>query len=92
MGQGVFLAAGGDLPFRGGVCVHDRLVGLREEAQIKSGREVVVRLPRRLVTFSVTPQVRLRVKPAIGQLLLVRLQRDEFNVVACHAQSIARPG
>ena len=60
-------------------------LGRREEVEVEPGREVVLGVPRRLVAFPVAPQVRLRVKPAIGQLLLVRLQRDQFDAVACRA-------
>src|SRR5262249_40995251 len=65
--------------FRGSLRLQNLPFGRWEEIQIEPGREVIVGFPRRLVACLVTPYVRLHVQPAVGQLLLVRLQRDQFD-------------
>ena len=45
------------------------LFGRRQEVEEEPGREVVVAGPRGLVSFSITPQIRPRVKQAIVTFL-----------------------
>src|SRR6185437_15855573 len=78
--QSVLSSSGGDLPFRGGLGFDDLLpggiqgldvllFGRRQEIEEEPGCEVVLAGPRGLVTFSIAPQVRPRVKQAIVTLL-----------------------
>src|SRR5262249_24080137 len=49
-----------------------RTVGGRGEVEVETGREVVLGGTRRQVAFPIAPWVRLRVQPAVSELLFIR--------------------
>ena len=54
----------------------------REEVDVEPGREVVAGCSGRVVAFQVALEVRLHHESAMGELLRIRLQRDQLDAVA----------